>query len=66
MPDHADWQAATREHLALTHRHSNVQRGADCLARLLKSISVGTPVREAIAREAGDWFSSKNAHYYLA
>jgi ADP-ribosylglycohydrolase len=61
LPDNADWRAATREHLALTHRHSNVQRASDCLARLLISITAGTPVRDAIAREAGDWFSSKKA-----
>lgn len=61
LPEDADWRCATREHLALTHRHSNVQRAADCLARLLKSITAGTPLREAIAREAGDWFSTRKA-----
>ena len=61
LPEDADWRSATREHLALTHRHSNVQRAADCLARLLKSITAGTPLREAIAREAGDWFSTRKA-----
>ena len=61
LPEDADWRSATREHLALTHRHSNVQRAADCLARLLKSTTTGTLLREAIAREAGDWFSSRKA-----
>jgi ADP-ribosyl-[dinitrogen reductase] hydrolase len=61
LPEDADWRSATREHLALTHRHSNVQRAADCLARLLKSVNAGTPLRDAIAREAGDWFSSRKA-----
>lgn len=61
LPEGADWRSATREHLALTHRHSNVQRAADCLARLLKCITAGTPLREAIAGEAGDWFSSRKA-----
>ena len=61
LPENADWRSSVREHLALTHRHSNVQRAADCLARLLKSVNAGTPLREAIAREAGDWFSSRKA-----
>ena len=61
LPEDADWRGATREHLALTHRHSNVQRAADCLARLLKSINSGTSIRDAIIREAGDWFSSRKA-----
>ena len=61
LPESADWRSTVREHLALTHRHSNVQRAADCLARLLKSITAGTPLREAIARESGDWFSSRKA-----
>lgn len=61
LPNEADWKTATREHLVLTHRHSNVRRAADCLARLLQSITSGSPIREAIAREAGDWFSSRKA-----
>jgi len=61
LPEDADWRGATRQHLALTHRHSNVQRAADCLARLLKSVSAGTPLRDAIAQDAGDWFSSRKA-----
>lgn len=61
LPEGADWRSATRAHLALTHRHSNVQRAADCLARLLKSITAGTPLREAISREGGDWFSGRKA-----
>lgn len=66
LPEDADWRAATREHLALTHRHGNVQRAADCLSRLLKSISAGTPIREAITHEAGDWFSSRKAERWEA
>lgn len=61
LPEDADWRGATRQHLALTHRHSNVQRAADCLARLLKSVSAGTPLRDAISQDAGDWFSSRKA-----
>ncbi len=61
LPEGADSRSATRAHLALTHSNSNVRRAADCLARLLKSITSGTPLREAISREAGDWFSSRKA-----
>ena len=32
--------------LTLTHRHSNVLRAADCLTRLLQTISNGTPLRK--------------------
>lgn len=61
VPEDADWRSSTQEHLALTHRNSNVRRAADCLASLLKSITAGTPLREALKREAGDWFSSRKA-----
>jgi len=61
LPEGADGRSATQEHLALTHRNSNVRRAADCLARLLKSITAGTSLREALKREAGDWFSSTKA-----
>jgi ADP-ribosylglycohydrolase len=61
IPDGADWRSATHEHLALTHSNSNVRRAADCLARLLKAVQAGTPLREAISREAGDWFSASKA-----
>lgn len=61
LPPGQDWRQITRDHLALTHRHSNVRRAADCFARLLHRITAGTPVRDAIAGEAGDWFSSRKA-----
>ena len=61
LPPNADWRAATGEHIALTHCHGNVRRAADCLARLLKAIESGVPLREAIRREAGDWFSTRKA-----
>lgn len=61
LPDDADWRAISREHLALTHRHSNVQRAADCLARLLQALHGGQPLREALPELAGDWLSSKKA-----
>lgn len=61
LPDEADWKTAVREHVALTHRHSNVRRAADCLARLLHAVAAGTPLRSAISEQAGDWFSSRKA-----
>jgi hypothetical protein len=36
----------TSSPLTLTHRYSNVLRAADCLPRLLQTISDGTPLRE--------------------
>ena len=50
-----------KDHVALTHRHSNVLRAADCLTRLLRLIHEGTPLREALMQAAGDWFSTKKA-----
>jgi len=66
LPDDCDPRKTIHAHLALTHRHSNVRRAADCLGRLLKSITSGDPLREAIAREAGDWFSSRKAERWAA
>lgn len=56
-----DHRQTLKEHVALTHRHSNVLRAADCLTRLLKSISEGVSLREALMKDAGDWFSTKKA-----
>jgi len=61
LPEDADWRSATRDHLALTHGSSDVRRAAECLARLLNSIQSGTPLREAISHDAGDWFSCQKA-----
>ena len=61
LPPSHDWRRLTLEHLALTHRHSNVRRAGDCFARLLQRIAAGTPIRDAISGEAGDWFSSRKA-----
>lgn len=61
LPADADWRATVKEHVALTHRHSNVLRAADCLARLLHAMENGVPLREAIAKAAGDWFSTRKA-----
>ncbi|MBK1825443.1 ADP-ribosylglycohydrolase family protein [Haloferula rosea] len=61
LPEDVDPRETIYEHLALTHRHSNVRRAADCLGRLLRGIQTGQALREAIARDAGDWFSSRKA-----
>lgn len=50
-----------KTHVAITHRHSNVLRAADCLTRLLHLIAEGQPLREALMEAAGDWFSTKKA-----
>lgn len=52
---------AVKAHVALTHRHSNVLRAADCLARLMLDLSEGVPLPEAVKHSAGDWFSTKKA-----
>ncbi|MDC1206532.1 ADP-ribosylglycohydrolase family protein [Akkermansiaceae bacterium] len=54
-------KAIVKEHVALTHRHSNVLRAADCLTRLLRLIEDGTPLREALMNAAGDWLSTRKA-----
>ena len=54
-------RATIKEHVSLTHRHSNVLRAADCLVRLLVAIRNGQSLREAIKWEAGDWFSTRKA-----
>ncbi|MEP4077216.1 ADP-ribosylglycohydrolase family protein [Haloferula sp.] len=66
LPEGADSRNTVREHLALTHRHSNVRRAADCFGRLLGSINSGTSIREAIAHDAGDWFSSRKAERWAS
>jgi len=50
-----------KTHVALTHRHSNVLRAADCLVRLLFDLQSGLPLREAMMHCAGDWFSTRKA-----
>lgn len=50
-----------KNHVTLTHRHSNVLRAADCLTRLLLDLSEEVPLHEAIMHSAGDWFSTKKA-----
>ena len=61
LPSDADWRTNVKEHVALTHRHSNVLRAADCLARILHAMENGVALREAIAKAAGDWFSTNKA-----
>jgi len=50
-----------KSHVALTHRHPNVLRAADCLARLLMDLQDGIPLRDAVKESAGDWFSTRKA-----
>lgn len=57
-----DHRQTVKDHLVITHRHSNVLRAADCLTRLLQKISDGTPLREALMTAAGDWFSTRKAN----
>ncbi len=64
MPEGTEWRESVRSHVALTHRHGNVLRAADCLARLLKAVAAGIPLRDAIPREAGDWFSCRKAEQW--
>ena len=54
-------QQQVTNHVALTHRHSNVLRAADCLTRLLLDQANGLTIREALMHSAGDWFSTKKA-----
>jgi len=54
-----------KEHVGLTHAHANVLRAADTLARLLWKVAEGTPVREAIRSEAGDWISGNKSDSWL-
>lgn len=56
-----DHRQTIKTHVALTHRHSNVLRAADCLTRLLSMISNGQPLQEALMEGAGDWFSTRKA-----
>ncbi|MBT8044243.1 MAG: ADP-ribosylglycohydrolase family protein [Verrucomicrobiae bacterium] len=56
-----DHRQTVKDHVALTHRHSNVLRAADCLTRLLRHIADGTPLRNALMTAAGDWFSTRKA-----
>lgn len=56
-----DHRQTVKNHITLTHRHSNVLRAADCLTRILQSVADGTPLRETLMNQAGDWFSTKKA-----
>lgn len=56
-----DHRQTIKTHVTLTHRNSNVLRAADCLVRLLQFIANGTPLREALMTQAGDWFSTRKA-----
>jgi len=54
-----------KEHVGLTHAHANVLRAADTLVRLLWNVAQGTPVREAIRSEAGNWISGNKSDSWL-
>lgn len=56
-----DHRQIVKTHVTLTHRHSNVMRAADCLARILHFIASGSPLREALMSQAGDWISTRKA-----
>jgi ADP-ribosyl-[dinitrogen reductase] hydrolase len=59
-------RVVVKEHVGLTHAHANVLRAADTLVRVCGAVRDGVAVREAIAREAGDWLSSKKAEGWLS
>jgi ADP-ribosylglycohydrolase len=63
--DLTELRATVKEHVGLTHKHANVQRAADTLARLLFRIREGLSLHEAIRREAGDWISGNKANGWL-
>ena len=56
-----DLRRTVRRHVGLTHSDANVLRAADTLVRLLFAVAQGTPLREAIRSEAGDWLSGTKA-----
>ncbi len=58
-------RSVVKAHVALTHRHSNVIRAADCLCRLLWSLSEGNTLKCAIQKEAGDWLSCNKATKWM-
>lgn len=66
LPKGAEARSVVRAHLELTHRHPGVQQAADVFVRLLQTIAAGTPLREALAREAGDGFSGRKAERWAA
>jgi ADP-ribosyl-[dinitrogen reductase] hydrolase len=59
-------RSTVKEHVGLTHKHANVQRAADTLARLLFRIREGLSLHDAIRREAGDWISGNKANDWLS
>jgi ADP-ribosyl-[dinitrogen reductase] hydrolase len=52
---------AVREHIALTHRASEILEAGDALARILCAVFSGADLREAIFAEAGDWLPRNKA-----
>lgn len=66
LGDDPDWRPKVKEHVGLTHRHANVLRAADCLARLLHAIAGGATIPDAVRKEAGDWISSRKAESWFS
>ena len=56
-----DLRRTVRKHVGLTHSDANVLRAADTLVRLLFAVAQGSPLRDAICTEAGDWISVTKA-----
>jgi len=54
-------RAIVREHVALTHNHEGTLSSADTLVRILFAIATGSPLRDAIRAEGGDWLSAADA-----
>jgi ADP-ribosylglycohydrolase len=52
-------------HVRLTHGATDVVRAAGCLTRLLVAIRDGRRLRNALATEANDWFSTRQAELWL-
>ncbi|MBS0656875.1 MAG: ADP-ribosylglycohydrolase family protein [Verrucomicrobia bacterium] len=53
--------AAVREHLSLTHRHAELARAGEALARILGDVLRGADLRRAIFAHASEWFSARKA-----
>ena len=57
---HPDLRAVVQEHVALTHKNSDVLRAADTLVRLHVAIEIGAlSVEEALFEEASDYISRR-------
>jgi len=52
---------AVREHIALTHRSSEILDAGESLAQMLCALSSGADLRETIFEHGGDWISKRQA-----